>query len=67
MSRPNPIPCSERPALSVLILAMMKLSRRKRTEIARMGRKAPAAKQPRLRKLARLARAEAKRLASETA
>jgi hypothetical protein len=63
--RPNPIPCSERPALAVLIAAMTKLSRRQRCEIAVLDRKAPAARQPRLRRLAREARAEAKRLTAE--
>jgi hypothetical protein len=52
-----------RPALFVLISAMEKLSRPKRNEIARFGRKARAAKHPRLRRLAREAKAEAKRLA----
>jgi hypothetical protein len=44
---------------------MERLARAKRREIAMLGRKAPAAKQPRLRKLARAAKAEAKRLACE--
>jgi hypothetical protein len=52
-----------RPALFVLIAAMERLSRPKRNEIARMGRRAKAAKHPRLRRLASEARAEAKRLA----
>jgi hypothetical protein len=52
-----------RPAWFVLVAAMEKLSRPKRNEIARLGRKAKAAKHPRLRRLAREAKAEAKRLA----
>jgi hypothetical protein len=52
-----------RPALFVLIAAMERLSRPKRNEIARMGRRAKAAKHPRLRRLASEAKAEAKRLA----
>jgi hypothetical protein len=52
-----------RPALATLIAAMEKLSRPKRNEIARLGRKAKAAKHPRLRRLASEAKAEAKRLA----
>jgi hypothetical protein len=52
-----------RPALATLIAAMEKLSRRQRCEIARMGRRAKAAKHPRLRRLASEAKAEAKRLA----
>jgi hypothetical protein len=42
---------------------MERLSRPKRNEIARMGRRAKAAKHPRLRRLASEAKAEAKRLA----
>jgi hypothetical protein len=53
----------ERPALGNLIAAMGKLSRRQRNEIARKGGRARAAKVPRLRRLAREAKAEAKRLA----
>jgi hypothetical protein len=56
-----PIECP-RPALAVLIAAMERLSRRKRLEIASLGRRAPAARHPRLRRLAREANAEAKRL-----
>jgi len=44
---------------------MEKLSRIKRLEIAKFGRRARAAKTPRLRKLAREAKAEAMRFASE--
>ena len=54
-----------RPALASLIAAMEKLSRRQRREIARLGRKAPAAKVPGIRHLAWKAAAEAKRLARE--
>ena len=56
-----------RPALMNLICAMAKLSRPKRNDIARMGRRAKAAKHPRLRRLAREANAEARRLAKEAA
>jgi len=42
---------------------MERLSRRQRLEVAVMGRRAKAAKAPRLRRLAREARAEAERLA----
>jgi hypothetical protein len=61
------ITAPERPALGNLIAAMGKLSQRQRTEVARLGRRAKAAKMPRLRRLASEARAEAKRLASEAA
>jgi hypothetical protein len=54
----------ERPALATLIAAMGKLSRRQRNEIARMGRKAKAAKVPRIRRLTREVTAEARRLAA---
>jgi hypothetical protein len=53
----------DRPALATLIAAMGKLSRPKRLEIALLDRRAKAARHPRLRRLAREARAEAKRLA----
>jgi hypothetical protein len=53
----------DRPALKQLVAAMAKLSHRQRNEIARMGRRAKAAKQPRLRRLTSEANAEAKRLA----
>jgi hypothetical protein len=56
-----------RPALSILIAAMGKLSRPQRNEICCMGRKAKAAKVPRLRRLARAAAAEARSLAREAA
>jgi hypothetical protein len=54
----------ERPALALLIRAMERLSRPQRVEVARVGRRAKAARHPRLRRLASLARAEAKRLAA---
>ena len=54
----------DRPALTNLIEVMGKLSRPKRNEIARLGRRARAAMTPRLRRLAREAKAEAKRLAA---
>lgn len=52
-----------RPALFILIKAMERLSRPQRAEVACIGRRAKAAKHPRLRRLAREAKAEAKRLA----
>jgi hypothetical protein len=54
-----------RPALATLIAAMEKLSRPKRVEVARIGRKARAAKVPRIRRLTWRAVAEARRLARE--
>jgi hypothetical protein len=51
-----------RPALFILIAVMAKLSGAKRNEIARLGRRAPAAKHPRLRRLTREANAEQRRL-----
>jgi hypothetical protein len=54
-----------RPALTGLIAAMERLSRRQRIEIAALDRRAKAAKAPRLRRLAREAREEAKRLTAE--
>jgi hypothetical protein len=64
--RCEPVPAGcPRPALASLIAAMGKLSRRQRNEIARMGRRAKAAKVPRIRRLTREATAEAKRLACE--
>jgi hypothetical protein len=56
-----------RPALATLIGAMERLPRHKRIEIVRMGRKARAAKAPRIRRLTREAAAEARRLAREAA
>jgi len=53
----------ERPALATLINAMARLSRRQRNEIAVLGRRAKAAKMPRIRRLTREANAEAKRAA----
>jgi len=58
---------SSRPALTNLIAAMAKLSRRQRNEIARMGRRALAAKAPRIRRLTREVTAELRRLAREAA
>jgi hypothetical protein len=52
-----------RPAWFILVAAMEKLSRPKRAEICRLGRRARAARHPRLRRLDREAKAEAKRLA----
>jgi hypothetical protein len=63
MSGPLHLAMRDRPALSSLINAMAKLSRPKRNEIARLGRKAKAGRVRRLRRLASAARAEAKRLA----
>ena len=57
----------DRPALATLIGAMAKLSRRQRNEIVCMGRRARAAKAPRIRRLTRQAAAEARRLAREAA
>jgi hypothetical protein len=54
-----------RPAIASLIAAMAKLSSGQRNEIARMGRRAKAAKAPRIRRLTREAAAEARRLARE--
>jgi hypothetical protein len=51
----------ERPALAALITSMGKLSRPKRNEIARLGRRAKAGKVARLRRLTREANAEARR------
>jgi hypothetical protein len=54
----------DRPALTNLIEAMGKLSRNKRREILRLGRRARAAKTPRIRKLTRAVTAEVRRLAA---
>jgi hypothetical protein len=56
-----------RPALATLIGAMERLPRYQRLEICRLDRRAKAAKTPRLRRLAREAKAEAKRLSQEGA
>jgi hypothetical protein len=56
-----------RPALATLIAAMEKLSRPKRVEVARFGRRARAAKLPRIRRLTWQAVAEARRMAQEAA
>lgn len=63
MIAPLHLEVGERPALGNLIRSMEMLSRIKRLEIAKFGRRARAAKTPRIRKLAREAKAEAKRLA----
>jgi hypothetical protein len=63
MIAPLNLEVRERPALATLIGAMERLSRCHRIEICRMGRKARAAKTPRIRRLAREANAEARRLA----
>jgi hypothetical protein len=52
-----------RPALFILIRSLEALSRPKRLQIVRLDRKAKSVT-PRLRRLAREARAEAKRLAT---
>jgi hypothetical protein len=54
-----------RPALATLIGAMEKLSRLQRVEVAHLGRKARAAKVPRIRRLTWHAVVEARRLALE--
>jgi hypothetical protein len=56
-----------RPALAVLVAAMGRLSPKSRNEVARIGRKARAAKLPRIRRLTWQAVAEARRLAREAA
>jgi hypothetical protein len=56
-----------RPALKNLVCAMEKLPRGQRNEVARFGRKARAAKVPRIRRLTWRAVAEARRLAREAA
>jgi hypothetical protein len=58
---------SSRPALATLIGAMERLSRCQRIEVARLGRKARAAKVPRISRLTWKAVAEARRLAQEAA
>jgi hypothetical protein len=57
----------DRPALTALVGAMEKLPRYQRNEVARIGRKARAAKLPRIRRLTWQAVAEARRLAQEAA
>jgi hypothetical protein len=52
-----------RPAWGALVTAMERLPRRQRVEIARLGRRARAAKVPRIRRLTWKDVAEAKRLA----
>jgi hypothetical protein len=56
-----------RPAWAILVAAMERLSRRQRLEVANIGRRAKAAKVPRIRRLTRDAAAEARRLVRETA
>jgi hypothetical protein len=56
-----------RPALATLIGAMERLPRYQRLEIALLDRRAKAARAPRLRRLAREAAAESRRLAAEAA
>jgi hypothetical protein len=56
-----------RPALATLIGAMARLSQVQRNEVAHLGRKARAAKVPRIRRLTWRAVAEARRLAKEIA
>jgi hypothetical protein len=63
MIAPLRLEAMERPAWGALVSAMEKLPHRSRVEIARMGRKARAAKVPRIRRLTWKAVAEAKRLA----
>lgn len=53
-----------RPALFILIAALANLPRRQRLEIADRGRKARAAKHPRIRRLTRDVTAEVRRLAA---
>jgi hypothetical protein len=56
-----------RPAFANLVAAMARLSRTQRNEVARFGRKARAAKVPRIRRLTWEAVAEVRRLAKEAA
>jgi hypothetical protein len=56
-----------RPALAALIASMARLSRPMRVEVARFGRRARAAKLPRIRRLTWQAVAEARRMAQEAA
>lgn len=56
-----------RPAAAALITAMMRLSRRQRLEVAERGRRAMAAKDRRIRRLACAAAEEARQLARSTA
>jgi hypothetical protein len=52
----------DRPAWGALVIAMQRLSRKQRVEVACFGRKARAAKKPRIRRLTWQAVAEARRL-----
>jgi hypothetical protein len=54
-----------RPALATLIGAMERLPRKQRVELVHLGRKARAAKVPRIRRLTWRAVVEARRLALE--
>jgi hypothetical protein len=54
-----------RPAWGALVTALAQLSRPRRVEVILEGRRAKAAKHPRLRRLAREAKAEARRLAQD--
>jgi hypothetical protein len=56
-----------RPAFGSLVAAFERLPRCQRIEVARIGRKARAAKVPRIRRLTWKAVAEARRLAAEAA
>jgi hypothetical protein len=69
VSRPYIAPAGcPRPALAVLIRAMEQLSRPRRVEVIRLGRRAKAAKHPRIRRLTREANAEGRQwLASQAA
>jgi hypothetical protein len=53
----------DRPAWWALVIAMQRLSRKQRVEVACFGRKARAAKEPRIRRLTWQAVVEARRLA----
>jgi hypothetical protein len=65
LNEPIVVFAPDRPALALLIKAMERLSRPRRVEVVRLGRRARAAKTPRIRRLAREAKAEAKRLVGE--
>lgn len=64
VTSPLVLPTPPRPALGSLIDAMEKLSRHQRCEIARIGRRARAAKEPHIRRLTWATVAEVKRLAA---
>ena len=65
MIAPLHLEVAARPAWGALVTALERLSRPRRVEVIREGRKASAARHPRLRRLAREARAEARRLAQD--